>query len=213
MDIIPPSPRERYKHLRDPDLRRRSFGKWDSDCLLIKELIDEGFFSIDEDKKNVQCVYCGGVLTGVNADENVHIAHYRHFPKCERFKWRDTNFEALFSHASDGQTNGYANGCDVADTLLAQRLGNLSVDESDEGFVSGSSKDLEEDGVDAMVYLDGRGRCSSNPFYVMGELKFPRHTYYALYVDRLRTFKKWLPDLNQKPVDLATAGLFYTGNK
>ncbi|XP_033742580.1 baculoviral IAP repeat-containing protein 7-like isoform X1 [Pecten maximus] len=205
MDYAPPPPRERYKHLRDPELRRKSYKKWPSSTSesLLKELIDEGFFSIDEEKRKVQCVYCGGVLVGIEEGQNVHITHYRHFPKCERFKWRESDFEALFGHHANGIANGIHNLA-LADGAMAN---GISLDSTDKGCVD---DDLEVDGS-VSAYLDGRQRDSSHPFYVRGEEKFPRHIYYALNIDRMKTFKKWPDDSNQTPSALAAAGLFYTG--
>ncbi|XP_060065219.1 baculoviral IAP repeat-containing protein 1b-like [Ylistrum balloti] len=202
MDYAPPPPRERYKHLRDPELRNKSFYKWPSiGESLKKELIDEGFFSIDEEKRKVQCVYCGGVLVGIEEGDNVHINHYRHFPTCERFKWREPNFESLFNH-------GIVNG--IHAMTLAD--GAASNDSIDEGYQSVPIKDLEVDG-ETNQYLDGRDRNSSNPFYTIGEEKYPRHIYYALFIDRLKTFKRWPKDSKQTPHALAGAGLFYAGVK
>lgn len=202
MDIIPPTPRERYRHLKDPELRRKSFHKWSfansqKTSAFIKYLIDEGFFSIDEEQKNVQCVYCGGVLTGIKDDENIHIEHYRHFPKCERFKWRELDFLTLFSHhqaSTDDLT--------VSDSMVSTTAQMAEVTIRNKEYVSTS---------DSEPYLDGRERDSSHPSYTDGSTKFPRHTYYALYVDRLRTFKNWPQDSCQSPETLAKAGLFYAG--
>ncbi|XP_021348726.1 E3 ubiquitin-protein ligase XIAP-like isoform X3 [Mizuhopecten yessoensis] len=99
MDIAPPPPIERYRHFRDPELRKRSFGKWQKYTEpFIKALVDDGFFSIDEEKRKVQCVNCGGVLCGVEEGQNIHITHYRHFPKCDRFKYREPDFLSLFKN-------------------------------------------------------------------------------------------------------------------
>lgn len=204
MDIAPPIPKERYKHLQDPELRRKSFRNWPSSTSpsFLTELINEGFFSIDEEKRKVQCVYCGGVLVDVTEDENVHINHYRHFPTCERFKWRESNFAALFNHS-----NGVVNG--VKGLTLSDGANGVSLDSTDKGYHSAQS-DLEVDGS-VTDYLDGRGKDSSQPYYTIGNMKYPHHIYYALYIDRMKTFKKWPKDANQTPSVLSAAGLFYTG--
>ncbi|OWF56467.1 baculoviral IAP repeat-containing protein 7-like [Mizuhopecten yessoensis] len=207
MDYAPPLPRERYKHLRDPELRRKSYKKWPSGTsdTLFRELIDEGFFSIDEEKRKVQCVYCGGVLVGIEEGQNVHITHYRHFPTCDRFKWREADFESLF-----GPIHGIVSGVHNLSMAGSATANGVSLDSTDEGYQS-IQKDLEVDGFNSNSYLDGRQRDSSNPFYTIGEEKYPRHTYYALFIDRMKTFKKWPEDSCQTPKALAGAGLFYTG--
>lgn len=43
------------------------------------------------------------------------------------------------------------------------------------------------------------------------ELKQPAHPRYSLEITRYRTFHSWPKGLSQKPVQMAGAGLFYTG--
>ncbi|XP_021350198.1 baculoviral IAP repeat-containing protein 3-like isoform X2 [Mizuhopecten yessoensis] len=175
-DVAPPRPIERYRHLRDTNTRTRSYKGWPKSDGLKSELIADGFFYLGE-KDRVQCAYCGGVLHSFKENDNVHIEHYRHFPKCETFDSTDSETEAhLFGHVtmthlSDTQTDGTSRG---EDTALLEKIKKLDM--------------------------------SSNT-------KCPRHKYYALYKDRLRTFNnpKWPANHPMKKETLAKAGLFYAG--
>ncbi|XP_033742577.1 baculoviral IAP repeat-containing protein 7-B-like [Pecten maximus] len=187
MDIAPPPPSERYKHLRDPELRKRSFGKWRYYTeSFLTELVDEGLFSIDEEKRKVQCVYCGGVLCGIEEGQNVHITHYRHFPKCERFKYREPEFLKLVSNDES-----------VADGMM--------------GTVDMALNMKKNHPTDDERYFDGRGKDTSHSVYISGDIKYPKHSYYSMFIDRLRTFRNWPAHLTQKPETLARAGFFYAG--
>ncbi|XP_021348694.1 baculoviral IAP repeat-containing protein 7-B-like [Mizuhopecten yessoensis] len=192
MDIAPPPPLEPYRHFRDPELRKRSFGKWQEYTeSFIKELVDDGFFSIDEEKRKVQCVNCGGVLCGVEEGQNIHITHYRHFPKCDRFKYREPDFLSLFK-----------NPLVISDATVADGvLGTIDV----APYITGNL------GVSEGCYLDGRMEDTSHPVYVLGDTKYPKHIYYSIYIDRLRTFSNWPAHFKQTPDDLARAGFFYAG--
>ncbi|XP_060065238.1 baculoviral IAP repeat-containing protein 7-like [Ylistrum balloti] len=192
MDIAPPPPKERYKHLRDPVLRKKSFGKWQniSDPFL-KDLVNDGLFSIDEVKRKVQCIYCGGVLCGIEEGQNVHITHYRHFPKCDRFKFREPDFLKLFNGSQ--VINGEYCAKHILGTNGCARNARQKQEICDESFV------------------DGRGFDKYNSVYTLEDKKYPKHSYYSLWIDRLRTFRNWPTHLKQTPEDLARAGFFYTG--
>ncbi|XP_069131318.1 baculoviral IAP repeat-containing protein 7-A-like [Argopecten irradians] len=194
MDIAPPLPSERYKHLRDPELRIRSFRKWQKYSEpFLRELVDEGFFGIDEQKRTVQCVYCGGVLCGIAEGQNVHITHYRHFPTCDRFKFREHDFLSLFRKTitSNGEGEPVADEMSRHVHMVPSKVDRLRTgDES---------------------YFDGRDEDTSHSIYILGDTKYPKHSYYSMYIDRLKTFRNWPTHLTQKPKDLAKNGFFYTG--
>ncbi|XP_033739770.1 baculoviral IAP repeat-containing protein 2-like isoform X2 [Pecten maximus] len=174
-DVAPPPPIERYRHLRNQETRTRSYKGWPKSDKLKSELIADGFFYLGE-KDRVQCAYCGGVLHSFEENENVHIEHYRHFPKCETFDETDSKDEAaLFGHVrtcmSETQTDGPAS---ADNSTLLEKIKSLNL--------------------------------STNT-------KCPRHKYYALLKDRLRTFDNpnWPAKHPMEKDVLAKAGLFYAG--
>ncbi|XP_060072063.1 baculoviral IAP repeat-containing protein 7-like isoform X2 [Ylistrum balloti] len=170
--VAPPPPRERYRHLRVKETRRESYRYWPKSDRLKEDLIDEGFFYLGEQDR-VQCAFCGGVLHSFEENENVHIEHYRHFPRCQTFEETETAMEgALFGYMSDTQTDG----------------------PGDEG--------LDQGVVELMRKMD-----------LSSVKKHPKHKYYALLKDRLKTFEnsEWPADHPMDKEELAKAGLFYAG--
>lgn len=174
--IVPPRPLDRYKHLQDKGTRTKSYKGWPKSDKIKSELIDDGFFYLGEIDR-VQCSFCGGVLHSFKESDNVHIEHYRHFPKCKTFNDTDTEEDAaLFRHVlqitNPNQADCSASSDGTSDTELVKQLKNLK--------------------------LAPNTTC-------------PRHKYYALYKDRLRTFDTWPTNHHLKKEKLADAGLFYAG--
>jgi len=82
-DEIPQHPLERLEPMRrNKCLRQISFDSWPEDAAIRPdELIKDGFYYMGMSDK-VQCVYCGGVLSGWRKHDNVHQEHGRHFRRC-----------------------------------------------------------------------------------------------------------------------------------
>ena len=84
MDEIPQSPYERLAPLRnDINMRLQTFqGKWPPNSPVHpKDLAEDYFYYIGYEDK-VQCTHCGGILSGWDQGDIVHMEHARHFPTC-----------------------------------------------------------------------------------------------------------------------------------
>ena len=82
-DEIPQHPLERLEPMRRrKSLRQSSFDSWPQNAAIKPDaLINDGFYYMGMSDK-VQCVHCGGVLSGWRKDDNVHQEHSRHFRRC-----------------------------------------------------------------------------------------------------------------------------------
>nr|AIZ98905.1 inhibitor of apoptosis proteins 1 [Azumapecten farreri] len=180
-DIVPPRPIERYRHLRDTDTRTRTYKGWLKSDKLKSELILDGFFYLGE-KDRVQCAYCGGVLHGFEEDDNVHIEHYRHFPRCETFDKTDSETETFLfghvtsTHLNETQTDGATCTSGVGDinSALLEKIKNLD--------------------------LSTNTKCPRHKYYA--QYKDRLRTFDS---------PKWPANHPMKKETLAKAGLFYAG--
>ncbi|KAJ8311211.1 hypothetical protein KUTeg_011239 [Tegillarca granosa] len=81
MDVIPPSPYERMKPLRENALKRlKTFKYWQSYVNPVP-LALKGFYYTGLDDK-VQCTHCGGILSDWKREDDPDEVHERHFPDC-----------------------------------------------------------------------------------------------------------------------------------
>ena len=161
-DEIPQHPLERLEPMRkDKSLRQSSFDSWpQSAAISAADLINDGFYYMGMSDK-VQCVFCGGVLSGWRECDNVHLEHGRHFRRCPSL--------------------------------------------NDEIESEGCMSDIETDGGDALEC----GEPVNN-----AKLKEKLHSRkYSVYNERLKSFKDWPSDHPLQPKDLASAGLYFKGEK
>lgn len=84
-------PRNRLAPLRnESSLRRESFQHgWppEKNFLSIDELVNQGFYYLGHGNADrVQCVYCGGILSDWEPNDNICEEHKRNFPQCPLVK-------------------------------------------------------------------------------------------------------------------------------
>ncbi|AKM21020.1 ORF87 [Ostreid herpesvirus 1] len=98
MDIVPISPYERMRPLRESkELRIKSFDdhRWPhkNNPVMTKNMIKNYFYYIGINDK-IQCVHCGGVISGFLEEDTHRISyeHSRHFPKCPVGKYRHPGY-------------------------------------------------------------------------------------------------------------------------
>lgn len=84
-------PRNRLAPLRNESkLRRETFQNgWppDKSFLSIDELVNQGFYFLGPGNGDrVQCVYCAGILSNWEPNDNILTEHKRNFPQCPMMK-------------------------------------------------------------------------------------------------------------------------------
>jgi E3 ubiquitin-protein ligase XIAP len=102
-DEIPQHPLERLEPMRrNIGLRQSSFDSWpQSASIKAVDLINDGFYYMGMSDK-VQCVYCGGVLSGWRENDNVHQEHGRHFRRCPSLNEKNESDECNDDIETDG---------------------------------------------------------------------------------------------------------------
>ncbi|XP_071154217.1 baculoviral IAP repeat-containing protein 7-like [Mytilus edulis] len=104
-DEVPQHPLERLRLLReDVELRRNTFTNWPTNmCVLPEKLCDNGFYYMGIQDK-VQCAFCGGILSGLTKDDDVHREHSEHFGQCELVRVKNNNCVRRFEFSNSVQT-------------------------------------------------------------------------------------------------------------
>ena len=192
-DEIPQHPLERLEPMRrNQCLRQISFDSWPEDAAIRPdELIKDGFYYMGMSDK-VQCVYCGGVLSGWRKHDNVHQEHGRHFRRCPSLH----DEIATDGCYDDNETDG-----DVSFSGVSDRYNNIA-----------DSYDVLEHGEPANNGYQF-GKLNVKHDIVKPESKTIKlfNSNYSVYSERLESFKNWPSDHPLKPTDLASAGLYYKG--
>lgn len=188
-DEIPQHPLERLEPMRRrKSLRQSSFDSWPQNAAIRPdELINDGFYYMGMSDK-VQCVHCGGVLSGWRKDDNVHKEHGRHFRRCPSLhgEIESDDIEIDGDGSFSGVSDGYNNVADNHDLI-------------DHGKSTNNGYQF--------------GKLSGKYDIVKPESKTIKlfNSSYSLYSERLESFKNWPSDHFLKPEDLASAGLYYKG--
>ena len=181
-DDIPQHPLERLAPMRkDKSLRQTTFEKWPKEEVISPEVLcDDGFYYMGIGDK-VQCVYCGGVLSGWQNGDDVHREHARHFSRCPSL---DDGVEDDIECDGEADVRDYAS-CRLDDANVAD-IG-----------IHGYNFGHQNDRIEAVKPIQ-----TTNKVY---------NTKYSLYSRRLESFKDWPEDHELKPEVLAEAGLYYKG--
>lgn len=187
-DEISQHPLERLERMKRSykNVRQISFETWPHDAAIRPdELINDGFYYMGMSDK-VQCVYCGGVLSGWGKHHNVHQGHGRHFRRCTSLDDHDIEIydDVPFTDASDSYNN-------VADSYDVLKHGEPVNNGYQFGKLNVKHDIVKPERKTIQVF-------NSN---------------YSVYSERLESFKNWSSDHPLKPEELASARLYYIGLK
>lgn len=219
-DCIPErTPYDDYKYEKK---RLDTFTTWPKNANVRKEDLARNGFIYLQSNDRVQCVFCRGILSSWDPDDIVAEEHRKHCPECPfAFGLETKNVPlCLDRQVMDARpvpnTSPFSN---LAKPIYNTTV-NIPVSEATcvTSCLPGAGGDI---GPDTRLY--GQTDLRSLPSLPLGPTSVmpgvpaestvsPRYRAWSDLDTRIRSFKGWPSQMNQKPQDLAEAGLIYLGS-